>query len=57
MDRCKVCGHLPLDTVEYLEEQLPGVDAAAEVIRVIIVYCDSCGWSESRRSKAVPVPA
>jgi C4-type Zn-finger protein len=50
MERCRWC-RAPLDAVEYIEADLFGME-----IRVIITFCDTCGWRERTTSKALPVP-
>lgn len=42
----------PLDSIEYIEADLWG-----RVIRVVILLCDGCGWSERHTSEAVPISA
>jgi C4-type Zn-finger protein len=54
MEWCPDCGHRPIDRIEYLEEPLPGF---GDVIRIILLLCDRCGWYERHTSQAVPVPA
>jgi hypothetical protein len=52
MERCGACGSAELDTIEYLEDNLLGYDT----VRVVILWCTECGWSERSTSHAVPVP-
>ena len=54
MERCRVCGSRAIDQVDYVEETLPGLGRQA--IRVIITFCQACGWSDRTTSEAVPVP-
>ncbi len=51
MRRCPECHHLALDQVDYLESDLWG-----RVIRVIVTFCEMCGWAERTTSEAVPAP-
>jgi hypothetical protein len=52
MERCRWCRSDELEAVEYVEADLFGV-----LVRVIIVYCNTCGNAETISSKALPASA
>jgi hypothetical protein len=49
MERCKWCRADTLDRVEYVEADLFG-----EAVRVVIVFCETCGLSIRTESAALP---
>jgi hypothetical protein len=52
MDRCRWCKSADLELVEYVETSLFG-----DTVRVVIVYCETCGSAETVSSRMLPASA